>query len=358
MHLIRDFLRQEVPKFHGETQIYYQQAMNINDVLVAAYFLLMTVLIPVIVGQFRWMPLLALSAVLLKHYNKKKLSVRANLLIHGLIICVWVVWYVVLFGWPDGGQHLLIIVVFLAFFSIYEPPLAKLGYFFTALLVRMLLYDYAFSHAPLIQMTEMQGFFFQLANSLTVFLLIAGCCIVFSGNLQETERLLLLRNEQLQHQAETDPLTKLYNRRSLMRKMREFTADSPSAMFCVAIADIDFFKRVNDTYGHNCGDYVLKRLSDLFLEKSNGRYSVGRWGGEEFCFFFPNMNLDDAGSLITDVCLAVHKLEMEFEGASFQITLTAGVEENDYQSPLEALIDKADQKLYMGKNNGRDQVVI
>ena len=129
-------------------------------------------------------------------------------------------------------------------------------------------------------------------------------------------------------------------------------------MYSVAIADIDLFKRVNDTYGHNCGDYVLCRLAALFMEKSVDQYSVARWGGEEFCFFIPGKNIDDAGTIISDVCHAVKRMKFEFEGNSFSVTLTAGVEESDYRSSLPELIEKADHKLYMGKKNGRDQVVI
>ena len=84
---------------------------------------------------------------------------------------------------------------------------------------------------------------------------------------------------------------------------------------------------------------------------------MSRWGGEEFCFFFPNANIDDAGRIITDLLIEVRKMELEYEGHRFSITLTAGVEENDYRSPLSELIESADRKLYRGKQNGRDQIV-
>ena len=222
----------------------------------------------------------------------------------------------------------------------------------------MYLYGYAGSHPALITLLPWQSFLLQLLNTITMFVILAGCCIIYSGNLQETERMLLLHNEKLQIQAETDPLTKLFNRRCMMSEMTRFVEENPTAMYSVAIADIDMFKRVNDTYGHNCGDYVLCQLAALFMEKSVGQYSVARWGGEEFCFFIPGKNIDDAGAIITDVCLAVKRMKIEFEGNSFSITLTAGVEESDYRSSLSELIEKADHKLYMGKKNGRDQVVI
>ena len=208
------------------------------------------------------------------------------------------------------------------------------------------------------ELGDQAGFFCQVLNSLTLFTILAACCIVYSSNLQETTRQLLLHNEQLQHQAETDPLTRLYNRRYMTYEMNHAMELDPRAIFCISIADIDFFKNVNDTYGHNCGDYVLQQLAALLLEQAQGRYTVARWGGEEFCFFIPGMNLDEAGTLIFDVCDAVRRMDLEFEGNHFHITLTAGVEDNDFRSTLPELIERADRKLYMGKEAGRDRVIL
>ena len=133
---------------------------------------------------------------------------------------------------------------------------------------------------------------------------------------------------------------------------------TPNEIYSIAIADIDFFKNVNDTYGHNCGDYTLKTLADLFQSLAPERYSVCRWGGEEFCFFIPGKNLDEAGVIMFGVQQAVKRLRLEYEGTAFSITITIGVAENDFRSPTAAILEQADQKLYQGKMNGRDQVVL
>ena len=155
-----------------------------------------------------------------------------------------------------------------------------------------------------------------------------------------------------------DPLTGLPNRRSMIERIERFYKESGDQPFSIAIADLDYFKKVNDTYGHNTGDYTLVRLTELFAEHSMGRYNVCRWGGEEFCFFMPGMNLDEAGTLMNDLCFAVEKLKLEHEGKEFSITITIGVEENDFSSPLEDLLNSADEKLYMGKEAGRNRVVV
>jgi diguanylate cyclase (GGDEF)-like protein len=157
-----------------------------------------------------------------------------------------------------------------------------------------------------------------------------------------------------------DALTGLYNRRQFEISLEQEcnrTKRHPSD-FSLAILDIDFFKKVNDTYGHNCGDYTLKELSSLFLSRAGEAYQVCRWGGEEFCFFLPQMNLDEAGVIMRDLHIAVGKMPLHYEEIDFSITLTIGLTENDFHSSLDKLMDEADRKLYMGKANGRNQVVI
>ena len=357
MKVFLNFLRQQVPKSGGEVPYYYQQSIRINDVMLAVYFFLSFLLISWETRRFLWLPVLFLAFLLLKLYFQKSLSVRLSLLAYMLLVFAWCWWYVVSFGWSQGGQHILTVLILLVFFCLYEPPLMKLAYFFAIFAMRMYLFSYGTSHAAQIPLGSFSCFLLQMLNTSAMFLILAGCCIIYSSNLQETERQLLLRNQQLKVQAETDPLTKLINRRGFLSLMNQYVQQNPQAMYCVAIADIDFFKRINDTYGHNCGDYTLQKLASLFMERAADKYFVSRWGGEEFCFFFPNVNIDEAGQTVMDLLIEVRRMELEYEGNRFSITLTAGVEENDYRSPLSELIESADRKLYQGKQNGRNQIV-
>ena len=357
MRLFSDFFRQTVPKNTRETLFYYRQSVQIADRMLAVYIMLTNLIVFWSAKQFFWLPLVILGVLLLKIFQVDKFTARFNLLLSTLIICAWSCWYVISFGWGIGGQHMLIVLVVLVFFCLYEPPFFKIVYFLVILTLRIFLYQYTSTHTPLIAVNDFSQFLMQTVNTISSFLMLACCCIVYSSNLQETARQLLLHNEQLQVQAETDPLTKLINRRGFMDVMSRYVKSNPEAMYCVAIADIDFFKKVNDTYGHNCGDYVLQQLSALFTEHAKEGYFVSRWGGEEFCFFFPDVNIDDASRIVTDLLIAVRKMPLQYEDHSFSITITAGVEENDYRSPLEELIENADRKLYRGKANGRNQMV-
>jgi len=357
MKQLLEFFRQDVPKDSHETN-YYHQSMKLTDQLLAIYFFLAFAVISWATRQLLLFPLAVEAVLLFSIFFLEKMSSRLGLLLHTLVVVAWCAWFLFTFGWGVGGQHVLILLILMVFFCLYETPFTKILYFLLILSVRMFLFHYTSTHEPLIMLDGFSALIIQTLNTVCVFVIHACCCIVFSSNLQESERQLLLKNELLHRQAETDPLTKLINRRGLMEIMNTFVQFNPQAMYCVAIADIDFFKRVNDTYGHNCGDYVLQTLSSLFMENAAQKgFSVGRWGGEEFCFFFPNVNIDEAGSIITDILIAVRRMPLEYEGKKFSITLTAGVEENDYRSPLHELIESADRKLYRGKENGRNQIV-
>ena len=169
---------------------------------------------------------------------------------------------------------------------------------------------------------------------------------------------MTINNQELHREAGTDPLTGLPNRRALLDEIEQFLHDNPDSQFSVAIADIDFFKKVNDTYGHNCGDETLKALATLFMDAARQKYRLCRWGGEEFCFFLPEMNIDEAGREMNDLNIAVRQKKLRFRETDYSVTITIGVEENDFKSTLEQILDRADRKLYMGKANGRDQVVV
>ena len=123
------------------------------------------------------------------------------------------------------------------------------------------------------------------------------------------------------------------------------------------MGDIDFFKKVNDTRGHDCGDYVLKTLSGVFDEFMKDKGYVSRWGGEEFVFIFRDMNGDVAYPLLENLRKKIEKMDFEFFNHKFNITMTFGMEEYSPMFGSEEAIKKADEKLYIGKESGRNQVV-
>ena len=125
----------------------------------------------------------------------------------------------------------------------------------------------------------------------------------------------------------------------------------------VAMGDIDFFKHVNDTYGHDAGDMVLKELAKVFLEVMGKEGKVCRWGGEEFLFVFQNKNGYQANEVLHDILKRIRGMGIPYQSDWIHVTMTFGLEEYSGEKDMEAVIRAADQKLYRGKENGRNQIV-
>ncbi|MGN1205445.1 MAG: diguanylate cyclase [Eubacterium sp.] len=163
----------------------------------------------------------------------------------------------------------------------------------------------------------------------------------------------------LRELVQRDSLTGLYNRHygeMWMRHVRE-ESKKTGEPFAVAIADIDYFKKFNDRYGHDCGDMVLRKVSDLLQTQVGKRGYVSRWGGEEFLLIFKSCTVDEAIEIVTKIIERLHAMEIQYRDESFRVTLTIGVAEGNCHKSIEGLVKCADCALYNGKEQGRDRVV-
>ncbi len=169
---------------------------------------------------------------------------------------------------------------------------------------------------------------------------------------------LLKAYEKLELLARTDPLTHLSNRRDMMEKIEyeKRRCDRSGNSFVLTIGDIDFFKSINDTYGHDAGDYVLTEISALMTTMLRKQDIVGRWGGEEFLLFFPDTPLEGGRIAADKVRLAIEEHTFGFSGETIRVSMTFGVCEYNKGMKIDACLKKADQALYRGKQNGRNQV--
>ena len=190
-----------------------------------------------------------------------------------------------------------------------------------------------------------------------VFLCTLAYCYCNKFNLAETK--LRQFNQKLVDMASIDALTKLANRRSMNEHLSLLVYENTRSgkPFCIAIADVDFFKKINDSYGHDAGDYVLTTLAEIFQSNMKGRGKVARWGGEEFLFSFEGMNVKQARNALELLRLQIEKHNFTYKDQTIKVTMTIGLEEYSQIIGIEATISKADQKLYNGKQNGRNQVV-
>lgn len=161
-------------------------------------------------------------------------------------------------------------------------------------------------------------------------------------------------NHQLTHAAMTDPLTGIPNRRKLNETMEEW-ADQ-NRLFSLVEIDIDHFKRINDTYGHQMGDEMLKTLAQTIQSVIREKDLCFRYGGEEFIALFPDTSGSEAYSIAEKVRIAVEN-KMKIEGKS--VTISLGISQSPLQSAsLEGLFKLADDALYRSKFEGRNRTTI
>lgn len=156
-----------------------------------------------------------------------------------------------------------------------------------------------------------------------------------------------------------DALTGLLNRRygnQQLEKMQERTIRG-GRVFTVALGDIDLFKRVNDTYGHKAGDEVLKNVSACLNRNVEGKGVAIRWGGEEFLLVLENMEAGEALTAIEKISEEIRNMVTISEEKWIKVTMTFGVMQVEKKMEVTELIRLADEKLYYGKRNGRNQIV-
>ena len=158
----------------------------------------------------------------------------------------------------------------------------------------------------------------------------------------------------LQTLIERDPLTKLYNRRSCNQKLSALIGKR--GVFSVVMADIDWFKKINDQYGHDAGDYCLQNISEI-LQTNVGEYGfVARWGGEEFLLVV-TQGIDKTVAITEKIQQDIAACPFAYEGQTMEVTMTFGVSEHIKGEDYEHLIKMADEKLYQGKRSGRNCII-
>ena len=201
-------------------------------------------------------------------------------------------------------------------------------------------------HGPVYKTDSRVETFFFVFNSLLVIAVLVFYMSTFTRTIDDTEN-------KLAKMALVDKLTGLYNRHYLLSRLDGLNKEELSD-YWIAILDIDNFKKVNDVYGHNCGDYVLKNIAETARDECSN-CTVCRWGGEEFIILASSGRCPD--SILESLREKISGLRMNFEEQDIHVTVTIGTEKYSPDRNVDAWISEADRKLYFGKNNGKNQVV-
>ena len=205
---------------------------------------------------------------------------------------------------------------------------------------------YSVLNGPVYTINEKIAFVFMNANAISVFM-----CLLGYGYL--IHQMVFATEDQLSHMALTDRLTGLFNRHYMITHLEELRQNITPDQW-IAIADIDNFKNINDTYGHNCGDYVLVKLCEILREVC-GECAVARWGGEEFLISSNGHSID--ASILEKLRESVERTEFVYQGQEIAVTVTVGTSRYQEDQTLDAWIQSADDKLYKGKTGGKNLIV-
>lgn len=177
---------------------------------------------------------------------------------------------------------------------------------------------------------------------------------------KEKSNKLQSRYEELKVSSKYDDLTKVFNRGSLNMLIKSVGSNTPAGFACLMI-DIDHFKNLNDTMGHQHGDEVLFAVAQTLQRSVARKDLLFRYGGEEFCIFLSDINEQNAYSVAERLCNKVKSLQLKNEGTpSGQVTISVGlslITTMRGQFRIEELIAQADKALYLAKRTGRDRVV-
>ena len=267
-------------------------------------------------------------------------------------------------GWDSGFYFYVIAIIPLYYYiSIFTNKKSEhifVPMFWSCVTLLILIATYAASSyfEPIVVLGRLQitGVFifnvflsFQLITWMSHFLILG-----YRSNMGILEDKNILLGEE----ANVDPLTGLYNRRFMEASLESAYRDAEegTAHMSLIMGDIDFFKKVNDTYGHECGDEALKLVAEILRGCVREGDTVCRWGGEEFLLLVVG-HRGIATGIAERIRARIENSVLEYGGKKIKFTITLGVSSFEKDLSLEELISRADANLYYGKNHGRNQVV-
>ncbi len=199
---------------------------------------------------------------------------------------------------------------------------------------------------------------FYYFNIIIAFVVLLLFSTMFATEILYMQKRLEKENIFLGEAASIDPLTRLLNRRSMNARLKavlENVVESDSC-FCLMLIDIDDFKHVNDTYGHDCGDEVLVAISKIITDDVREEDAVCRWGGEEILVMIKS-KLSTAKNVAERICQDIRQTTITHNQTTVNVTITVGISEYAENKTLSTMIEEADKNMYYGKNHGKNQVV-
>jgi len=266
------------------------------------------------------------------------------------------------FGWDSSFQNWSFAMITAMFLPIYSNGNIKINSKAAACFTSLLIVSYylfwiinnlvSFPYA--IELSNIDYYIMFIFNNSVTFFSIIMFAIFYTSSSNR-------RENELSRRADFDELTNIYNRRAMQDIGGKiiYNASLNNKPYHVAILDIDFFKKVNDTYGHLSGDLVLKRLSQMLKNFATKGIVVGRWGGEEFVIICPDtISYNTFTGMLDKFRIKVSKTKFTIEdGDKIEVRISIGAASIEKDITLDEAIAEADERLYKAKETGRNKIV-
>lgn len=267
----------------------------------------------------------------------------------------------VLLGWTYGFSLYNIVMIPVVFYMLYltehidNPKKYALIYTVANCVATLVLRRIVYGGKPVYYYPVGTDFKISFFNNIVCFLFVIVFSTLFILELAVSRKELMEQNKKLVRLANYDELTQLRNRRSILAEWKHMQRTD----YCVIMGDIDDFKKINDTYGHEQGDEVLKTVAASMADAVNEEDYVSRWGGEEFLLIVFG---DLAYTLTVVECIRqkLKQAELQSEEHKIVVTMTFGVSQRSSvpDGDIDELIRQADRRLYLGKRAGKNCVKV
>lgn len=363
--------------FMGNLKHYYEALKNgdvfFDEYRKAALILNAVTVLHMIFAVFFWMtdvPVMGIyNLIIVAAYQGIRLLIKKKKMYLAYILtCVEVVLHAVLatifVGFESGFQVYCVAMIAVSCYITFVWECFKKGTRETVSFSLFSMFGYFVCYIlskyfePLQPVGELAQTIMYIINALVMFVVIFCFMMLLFWDINHRSDRLAARNNQLDEMSKKDPLTKLYNRRymnyELNRRMSYLVGEG--RIFGLIMADIDNFKTVNDTYGHDAGDDVLIAVANEFTNALRGDDCVCRWGGEEFLVVISG-NHQVTADVAERIRKRIENLTIDTNGHQIKVTMTFGVSESIPGLRMERLIQIADERLYYGKQNGKNCVI-
>lgn len=317
-------------------------------------------------GYFKVYPLLIFNIISVITYLSSSLLVRKEHL--------WPVYYITYFeiilhafvtamiiGWQFGFAQYIVALIPVGYYICYAMPTSRKmiiangsALFATASFLSCKMISYYMTPAYESNMLSWQLTLY-LFNSICTFIFLIVFSLIFISEIKWSQTQLSHQNAILEKLASIDPLTGLYNRRSMDVFLNQ--ALKSNSGFSLVMCDIDDFKKVNDTYGHDFGDVVLKEVAQITTQQVKSNGYVCRWGGEEILILVNSSAKENVKHIAENIRRNVANHVFELNNRWIHCTLTLGISVYKDGDTVEETITNADYNLYHGKRNGKNRVV-